>query len=130
MTLIKWHPVNRLMDRSNDFERMFYNFFNTDRTFSGQDLHLVPATNIEETADESLIYLEMPGINKESIKESLENNVLTIGGEKQSEKKKESDNYLIRERLYGGYTRRIPMPNGVKTEEIKFFPQFSVVAFF
>jgi HSP20 family protein len=118
MTLVKWHPVHRLMDRSNDFDRIFSNFFNTDRVFYGQDIKLVPATNIEENNDEYLISAEMPGINKESIKVSFENNVLSITAEKKHEKKNESENYLIRERRYGSYTRSIPVPNGVKLDEI------------
>ena len=81
----------------------------------------IPAVNVEETKDELVLSAELPGMTEEGITIEMENNVLTISGEK-SEERTEGDEerrYHLWERRYGAFQRSFTLPRTVKGEEIR-----------
>ncbi len=118
MTLVKWNPAQGLMNRADVFDRWFDTFFNTDRGFSDDDRTFLPLVNVEETDDDYRISAEIPGVKKEDLHVSFENNVLTIKAEKKREKEEKRENYHYAERYYGKFYRQIPVPSGVKIDDI------------
>lgn len=81
----------------------------------------VPAVNVEETKDEMILSAELPGMTEENVSIELENNVLTISGEK-SEERTEGDEerrYHLWERRYGQFQRSFTLPRTVKGDEIR-----------
>ena len=81
----------------------------------------MPAVNVEETKGELILSAELPGLEREHISIELENNVLSISGEK-SEERTEGDEerrYHLWERKYGTFQRSFTLPRTVKPEEIR-----------
>ena len=81
----------------------------------------LPAVNVEETKDELVLTAEVPGMTAEDIDIELENNILTISGEKSFEHTEGEDDkrYHVWERRYGSFQRSFTLPRTVRAEEIK-----------
>ena len=62
---------------------------------------------------------ELPGLKKEDVNIDVQNSVLTVSGETRVDETKEQDGYVVRERRSGRFSRSIPVPQGIKEEEIK-----------
>ncbi len=81
----------------------------------------VPAVNVEETKSELILSAELPGLEEDAISIELENNVLSLSGEK-SEERTEGDEerrYHLWERSYGAFQRSFTLPRTVKANEIR-----------
>ena len=78
-----------------------------------------PALDVYEKEGELVIRLDFPGIEKKDVKAKVLDDVLTIEGERKTEKEIEEENYLCRETSYGTFTRRIALPNPVEEYEVK-----------
>ena len=81
----------------------------------------IPAVNVEEAADELLLTAELPGLNEEDINVDIENNILTIHGEKREEREEggEGHKYHVWERRYGSFHRAFTLPLSVQADAIK-----------
>ena len=77
-----------------------------------------PHVDIYENKDQISLEVELPGMTKEDIHLTFENNVLTLSGERRFEKKDEEQSYHRVERLYGTFTRSFTLPNTVSGEGI------------
>jgi HSP20 family protein len=78
-----------------------------------------PAVDIYETENELVVKADLPDINEKDLDVRIENNTLTIRGERKFEKKVTEDNYLRVERTYGSFSRSFSFPNTVNSEAIK-----------
>jgi len=77
-----------------------------------------PAVDITEHDDQFVVKVELPGVNKDDVKITLENNILTIRGEKKQEKETKKENYHRVERSYGSFQRSFTLPTTVKSDKI------------
>lgn len=77
-----------------------------------------PAVDIYETENELVLKADLPGVSEKDIDVRVENNMLTVRGERQFETKVKEDNYLRIERTYGSFSRSFGLPNTVNTEAI------------
>ena len=126
MTLVRWTPSHAvptftpdLFGLQNEINRMFDGFFHGDR----EETDVLgstwkPAVDIVENDDEYIAQVELPGVNKDDVKITMENNILTLRGEKSQEKKEKSANYHRVERFYGSFRRSFELPGGVKNDKI------------
>jgi len=78
-----------------------------------------PAVDIYETENELVMKADLPDINEKDLDVRVENNMLTIRGERKFEQKVKEENYLRIERTYGSFSRSFSLPNTVSTETIK-----------
>src|SRR5689334_1013048 len=78
-----------------------------------------PAVDIYETENEIMVQAELPGVDRKDITLSLENNVLTLKGERRFEKETKQENYHRIERSYGGFSRSFSIPAIVDEEKIR-----------
>lgn len=80
-----------------------------------------PAVDVRETDQELALELELPGIKPEEVELTAENGVLTVRGEKRSERKEgdESSRYHMVERSYGSFTRSFQLPQGIDETKIE-----------
>ena len=78
-----------------------------------------PAVDIYETENELVLKADLPDINEKDLDVRVENNMLTIGGERKLEQQVQEDNYLRMERTYGSFSRSFGLPNTVNSEAIK-----------
>ena len=89
---------------------------------AGQESNLTPwapAVDIYETENELVIKADLPDVNPQDLDIRVENNILTIRGERKFESKVKEDNYLRVERAYGSFSRSFSLSNSVKTDDIK-----------
>jgi len=111
-------PWRDLEEVSNRLARLFDESSLSTGTNGGT---WVPAVNVEETKDELVLSAELPGLTEESVSIEMENNVLTISGEK-SEERTEGDEerrYHLWERRYGAFQRSFTLPRTVKGDAIR-----------
>jgi HSP20 family protein len=78
-----------------------------------------PSVEMVEKKDNYLVTAELPGINKEEVKITLKDDILTIQGERKTEHEEKEANYYFCERSYGAFHRSIEMPSAVDEKKIK-----------
>jgi len=115
-TLDRWEPF-RGNSPEGQMNRLFSDFFG--RAFQEQNLTTwAPAVDIYEGEHELVVKADLPDVKPEDLDIRVENNILTIRGERKFEKKDEK-NYLRVERAYGSFARSFSLANTVNTEAIK-----------
>ncbi len=80
---------------------------------------LAPRVDVDESDDEIAVSAELPGLEEKDVEVSLDEDVLTISGEKRDEWEDKRKNAYISERSYGRFERSIPLPAGVDRENVK-----------
>jgi len=122
MTIMRWRPTRELRPWGNMFDsdrpmsRMLEEFFGHEREGT---MYWGPNVDILETGDSYEIHAELPGVKQEDVKLSLDNNVLTISGEKKQELKEDRDNFVRVERSYGHFERSFSLPATVQAEKVR-----------
>ncbi|MBN1406766.1 MAG: Hsp20/alpha crystallin family protein [Calditrichaceae bacterium] len=119
MPIVRWNPERSIFSLKSDMDRLFDNFF-TDRPGQLQSYSdMTPIVDVEETDQAFLITAEVPGIKKDDIKITFENNYLTISGEKKVEKDRKDKNFHHMERSFGKFSRTLGIPAGVMLDKIE-----------
>ena len=120
MAVVRWDPfrdLNMLQDRMN---RMFDDAGRTWRTDEpAATTTWSPAVDIFETEGDIVVKAELPGMERKDITLNLENNVLTVKGERRFTKETKDDNYHRIERSYGTFSRSFSIPATVDEEKIR-----------
>ncbi|KAI8970625.1 small heat shock protein [Trametes punicea] len=133
MALVNFFNDPFFNDPFAEFDRLFDEAFarrtgsagmnNQLQTQNGNNAPRVlrPRVDVHEDKDKNLVTatFELPGINKQDVNIDLRNNVLTVSGESKAEAEKQENGYVVRERRFGRFARSLPVPEGVKPEEIK-----------
>ncbi|HEX5868843.1 MAG TPA: Hsp20/alpha crystallin family protein, partial [Longimicrobium sp.] len=103
------------------FDQLVDTFFgNAGRTANGNSLMRAPETDVLETEREIRVITEMPGLKRENIDIDIENNVLTIRGEKREQRTEgEQGRWHLAERRYGTFTRSFVLPRDVDADNIQ-----------
>ena len=118
MTITRWDPfrdLGLLQDRMN---RLFDDAGRGWRADEPATTTWSPAVDIFETAGDIVVKAELPGMDRKDISLNLENNVLTLRGERRFEKETKEENYHRVERSYGGFSRSFSIPATVDEERI------------
>jgi HSP20 family protein len=102
--------IDRLFD---DFTRGFPTIADTGPA------KLMPSIDVAETDKEIEITAELPGLEEKDVEINLSDNLLTIRGEKKTEKEQKDKNYRVVERSYGSFERTLELPEGVNADAIK-----------
>jgi len=121
MTLIKFQPQTGMMNREygyRDLSDIFNEFWGNSLPSEEKNNHK-PLVNVSETNDAYKIEMSIPGFNKDNIKMSIENNILTISGErKEKESKKEEDSFICKEFCSSEFQRSFELGEQVDAEKI------------
>ena len=80
---------------------------------------LMPSMDVAETDKEFEITAELPGLEEKDVQVNVADNVLTIKGEKKSEKEQKEKDYRMFERSYGSFSRTLELPAGINPDNIK-----------
>jgi HSP20 family protein len=116
--LTRWDPyreLNTLQDRMN---RLFNASFGEGRDEALTTSSFAPAVDVYEDEHNVTLKIEVPGIDEKDIDVRIENNILTVHGERKIEKEEKEENYRRIERQYGSFTRTFTLPNTVETESV------------
>ena len=118
ISITRWDPFQNLASLQDQVNRLFDTSFQ-GRSDSSALTAWAPAVDIYETENELVLKADLPDINEKDLDVRIENNMLTIRGERKFEQKVKEDNYLRIERTYGSFSRSFSLPNTVSTEGIK-----------
>jgi HSP20 family protein len=115
MNIVRYDPFRDLRGLQDEMNRLF------SSTFSGGEDQMMrgawnPQVDIFENKDQIVLEAELPGLKPEDVEISIENNVLTLHGERKFEKKDQQDNFHRVERSYGSFTRSFTLPPTVSSE--------------
>jgi HSP20 family protein len=114
----RWDPQHGLSGLQEQVNRLFESSF-PGRSDNSALTTWAPAVDIYETEDELVVKADLPDVSEKDLDVRIENNTLTIRGERKFEKKVEEENYLRVERTYGSFSRSFSLPNTVNSEAIK-----------
>ena len=111
-TLSIWNPIHEM-------DELFHNRLAS--VLGGEGLHSVawsPVVDIEETEQNYLIRVELPGLDKDKVKVVVENGVLTLSGERDLERKVKGKTFHRVERSHGTFSRSFTLPEDVDSESV------------
>jgi len=114
MTLVRYEPWNLLNQLHTELDRFFDTGAGLRLGDNGTNLSTsdwVPAVDIKEEDDRYVIHADVPGVDPKDIEVSMENGVLSIKGERESESKEEREDYKRVERVRGSFFRRFSLPD-------------------
>lgn len=103
---------------SADFDRMFDDFFHAPMARPELKQQFAPKVNIAETDDSLNLTFELPGMEKNEIKVTLVDGLLTVSGDRALVEKSEGDHYFRREISSGEFSRAFTLPDTVNSEKI------------
>jgi HSP20 family protein len=116
--LTRWNPYRDLNSLQHRMNRLF------DAQFGGREESLtagafVPPVDVYEDEHSVQLKLEVAGVAEKDLDIKVENNTLTVSGERKFEKEEKEENFHRVERRYGSFTRSFTLPTTVNTEDIK-----------
>src|ERR1700722_18843196 len=116
-TIARLEPFRGLSTLHDQVNRLF----NAGLSNQGDESALTtwaPSVDIYETPNDLVVKADLPDVNEKDIDIRVENNLLTIRGERKFEKSVSEENYLRVERTYGAFSRSFSLPNTVNAEAI------------
>jgi HSP20 family protein len=121
MALIRWEPARELGTIQNEMNRLFNTFFESSGPADGgaTGRRWIPAMDLVETEDDFLLRADLPGVSENDVNIELEDNVLTISGERKAEHEQRKEGYYRVERTSGAFARSLTLPEGVNPEGIR-----------
>lgn len=115
MALTRYEPFTVLTQLQRELDRFREGDESNGRVATAE---WAPAVDIKEEENRFVIHADIPGVRPEDIDVSMEDGVLTIKGEKNTEAKTEKDSYKRVERIYGSFYRRFSLPDTADNESI------------
>ena len=115
----RWNPAAAAYLTREPLSRLFDTFFNDLQGEEVSNRSWVPPVDIQETAEGYKLLAELPGLTREDINITLENNVLRLAGERKFEKDVKKESYHRVERTYGTFTRAFALPQQVTAEGVQ-----------
>src|ERR1700748_192918 len=103
MAIVHWEP---------------YRLFNVPRQSASALRRWLPATDVVEREDSYALAIDLPGLSESDVKIEVEDNVLTISGERKSQSESTKNGYRRVERASGTFSRRLTLPEGVDADAI------------
>jgi HSP20 family protein len=127
MSLIRWNPGELatfpadILSMQREMNKMFNNFFRGGVQDDGDLIPSAwtPAVDVAEHEGEYIVKVELPGVAREDVKITMQENILTIRGEKKAEKEAHEPNFHRVERSYGSFQRSFTLPTHVKNDRIE-----------
>jgi HSP20 family protein len=122
MALVRWRPSTELWDpfaNLAEIQDEMNRLFDTSlRRHGDLESGFYPSLDIVEEKDSLLVKADLPGMTKEDISVAIQDNILTIKGERKYDVEKKETSYYRRERSYGTFTRSIELPMGVDANKV------------
>jgi len=121
--LTRWEPFRDLATLQDRIDRLFEDTFgrvrapSADEAFEGA--RWAPAVDILEKPNELVLRADLPGIDPKEVEISVENNTLTLRGERKFESDVKEDDFRRIERVYGSFVRSFSLPRAVDAEKVE-----------
>jgi HSP20 family protein len=117
MAITRWDPFRDVVALQNRVNSLLRDFNDADSPLTTASF--VPAVDIYEDAEKVVLKLEVPGIEEKDLDVRVENNTLTVKGERKFEQEEKEENFHRIERRYGSFYRAFTLPSTVNTEGVQ-----------
>jgi HSP20 family protein len=119
MAIIRWNPGKGMMGLQDEMNLLLGDFFGVDKRGEETDfIRWAPRVDILEQDGGYELVADLPGLKKEDIKIEIQDNMLTLRGEKKLEEEKKDKSYRLCERYYGEFVRTFALPENVDRDGI------------
>jgi HSP20 family protein len=124
MALIHWEPVRELNTIQSEMNRLFNSLVDSpapgDGGAGGGALRRwIPPMDLVETEDDFVLRVDLPGLSQDDVNVELEDNVLTVSGERKAEHEERKEGYYRVERASGLFKRSLTLPDGIDPESVR-----------
>jgi HSP20 family protein len=125
MALVRWEPARELASLQQEMNRLFSAFFEPGATASSPAdgtsavRRWIPAMDLVETDDAFVLKADLPGLEQGDVKLEVEDDVLTVSGERKAEHEDKREGYYRVERSFGAFRRSLTLPEGVDAESVR-----------
>jgi HSP20 family protein len=118
MTIVRWEPFRELAALQSEMSR-WMGTLSAPGSGNGHSSTWLPAVDVWETEKELVLSFDLPGIPEDQIAVELDENTLTVSGERERTDQHSSDRFYRFERRYGQFARSVSLPTGVKDSDIQ-----------
>jgi HSP20 family protein len=121
MAVLRWEPVGELHSIQNEMNRLFNSVFDPPAQAAGENpstRRWIPAMDLVETSGYYVLRADLPGISEADLNIDLEDNVLTISGERRAVREEDEAGYYRVERAFGTFSRSLTLPDGVDPDSV------------
>ena len=115
---MRWEPLRELSSLQTEMNRLFNAAFDTPPAGSGPARRWTPAMDLLETDEEFVLRADLPGMTESDISVELEDNVLTLSGERKTEHEDKREGFYRMERSFGSFSRSLTLPKGIDPEAV------------
>lgn len=120
MAIVRWEPFRELAALQNEMGRWMSQVAGaTPGSGNGQSSTWLPAVDVWETEAELVLSFDLPGIPEDKVTVELDDNVLTVSGERERTQEHSGDRFYRFERRFGTFSRSVTLPAGVNEDTIK-----------
>jgi HSP20 family protein len=119
MAIVRWEPLRELASIQNEMNRLFGTVFDAPNPSNGNTLRRwMPPMDLVETDDHFVLRADLPGLAEGDVSIEVEDNVLTVSGERKAEHETTKEGYHRVERAFGTFSRSLTLPDGVDAEAV------------
>ena len=121
MAVIRWEPARELQAIQQEMNRLFGSAFDAQGTTTNGGLgnRWIPPMDLVEDDEHFVVRADLPGIEEKDVNVELQDNVLTISGERKSEIDQRNEGYHRIERAHGTFVRSLTLPEGIDADGLK-----------
>ena len=118
MTIVRWEPLREVSSLQTELNRLFNTMFESPTVGNGGTRRWSPAMDLLETEDHFVLRADLPGMREEDVAIELEDNVLTVSGERKSDHEENGEGFYRVERAFGSFSRSLTLPRGIDAEAV------------
>jgi HSP20 family protein len=121
MALVRYDPLREVAAIQNELRRSLETMFRgiDPSGTEGSERTWLPAVDVKETDKELLFTFDLPGMKEEDIAIEVQDNVLSVSGERREEREEKGEGFRRVERRFGRFARSFPLSSGVSEDDIK-----------
>ena len=119
MPITRWDPFRELNTLQNRVNSLFQNYGRSNQEELTTSGSFVPAVDVYDDEHKVILKLEVPGVKQEDLDVQVENQTLTVRGQRTFEKEEKEENFQRIERRYGSFSRSFTLPNTIDTQSVK-----------
>ena len=116
MAISRWYPIREVASLQDRVNSLFHDFAGDSGTVTAAAF--APAVDVYENGEKVVLKLDVPGIKEEDLDIRVENQTLTVRGERKFESEEKEENFHRIERRYGSFFRSFSLPTTVDTENV------------
>jgi HSP20 family protein len=118
VTIVRWEPFRELSSLQTEMNRLFNAAFDASPGTATAARRWTPAMDLLETDEEFVLRADLPGMTESDVSIELEDNVLTVSGERKTEHEDKREGFYRMERSFGAFSRSLTLPKGVDPEAV------------